>query len=347
MPHAPRSSRAGHKAANNDTLVRKPLAAFLSLAGGLVLAGTAAAGSGFEPQPPKTPGAEDITDIYYFVAFFAAVVFLLVLVPLVLFVVRYRNRGHDQEREGPQIRGNTRLELAWTAVPVLIVAAIMAFVLIKAPGINSEPAQAGDALQIRVEGRRFYWRYVYPNGAVAIDRLRVPVDRPVNLEITAPDSDVIHSYWIPELGGKFDAVPGDTNDFSFRATEVGVFPGNCGEFCGVQHAAMTAEAEVMPTETFDGWLAREGQTQARGDSDLGEALWKGVCLKCHRLQGETYIGPNLGANTLLRQPKALEDIVEKGQGAMPPVGQGWSEREMKALTDYTRTLVSEGGGDGS
>ena len=75
--------------------------------------------------------------------------------------------------------------------------------------------------------------------------------------------------------------------------------------------------------------------------------WEGVCLKCHRLAGEPFIGPNLGGNTLLRQADALAAIVRNGQGAMPPVGTEWSERQMKALTDYTRTLVPEEGGGGS
>ena len=114
------------------------------------------------------------------------VIFVLVEGALVLFVVRFRNAGRPREAEGPQIRGHTRLELLWTAIPVLILAGIIAFVFYKLPGIKDVPAATaqGSKMTVNVEGRQFYWRYRYPNGAVSINELRLPVDTPVELVIT-------------------------------------------------------------------------------------------------------------------------------------------------------------------
>ena len=166
----------------------------------------------------------------------------MVTIPLVVFMVRYRSRGRPREQEGAQVHGNTAFEFAWTAVPVLIIAGIAGFVFYKLPGIT-DPAAAGQKLQVRVEGRQFYWRFVYPNGAVSVDTLHVPVGRVVELKMTSPDSDVIHSFWIPSLFGKRDTIPGQQTTLRFVATRTGRFEGQCGEFCGIQHAMMLTHAE--------------------------------------------------------------------------------------------------------
>src|ERR671914_52436 len=191
------------------------------------------AATGLTPVTAESPNAERIEDLYWFVAFWAAVVLLAVAVPLTLFVVRYRSRGRDRTVEGPQVHGSTRLEIAWTLVPIAILLIVTAFTFYKLPGITLEDeARAGD-LRIRVEGRQFYWQYRYPNGVIQIDQLRAPLDRLVVLEITAPESDVNHSYWVPGVGGKFDAIPGETTETAFQARETGVFEGQCAEFCGI------------------------------------------------------------------------------------------------------------------
>jgi cytochrome c oxidase subunit 2 len=325
---------------------RKPLAVTLAcLLGVLGSALPAHAGNGgFGPVDPVSPNGERIEDAYYLIAALSVFVFLAVTIPLLIFVVRFRNRGRPRTVEGPQIRGNTSLELAWTAVPVLLLVVVAGFVFYKLPGITSLSSAAGATdLEITVEGRQFYWQYEYPNGVIAIDRLRVPEGRVVDLDITAPESDVVHSFWIPAIGGKFDAVPGETNELEFKAERTGIFPGQCGEFCGIQHAAMTASLEVLPAAEFDSWLRREAQAQATGDSDLGEATFAGACAKCHGLQGEGLIGPALAGNPTVEQREALEDVVRNGRGEMPAIGEDWQDRQMDALFRYLR---DELGGDG-
>jgi cytochrome c oxidase subunit II len=291
------------------------------------------AATGLTPVSPESPNAERISDLYWFVSFWAAIVLLAVAVPLTLFVVRYRSRGRDRTVEGPQIHGSTRLEIGWTLVPVVILLIVTAFTFYKLPGITLEDeARAGD-LRIRVEGRQFYWQYRYPNGVIAIDRLRAPQDRLVVLEITAPESDVVHSYWVPGVGGKFDAIPGETVETAFQAKRTGVFEGQCAEFCGIQHAEMLASIEVVSADEFDSWLQQEAQAQEAGDSDLGEQEFIGACSKCHGPEGEGLIGPGFSSSTV-SNAETVAEIVRNGRGKMPAIGEEWDDRQMNALTGY-------------
>jgi cytochrome c oxidase subunit 2 len=329
-------------------VARRSLAVSLGcVLGALSLVSGAAAGNGgFAPVEPVSPNAERTEDAYYLISAFAIFVFLVVMVPLVIFLVRFRSRGRLRTVEGPQIRGNTSLELAWTVAPILILVVIAGFVFYKLPGITSlTSAEGATELEIRVEGHQFYWQYEYPNDVIAIDNLRVPEDRVVHLEITAPEGDVNHSFWIPAVGGKFDAIPGETTEYEFRAQRTGTFPGQCAEFCGLQHGVMTASLEVVPAAEFDSWLESEGQAQESGESDLGEITFAGACAKCHGVQGEGLIGPALAGNPVVEQRDALEDVVRNGRGQMPAVGGDWNDRQMDALFEYLGEEL--GGGNGS
>ena len=303
---------------------------------------TLLAAAGLTPVDPDSPNTERIEDLYWFIAFWAALVLLSVAVPLVLFVVRYRSRGRSREVEGPQIHGSTRLEIAWTAVPVVILLIVTVFTFYKLPGITLDAEAGEDVLQVRVEGRQFYWQYRYPNGVIAIDRLRAPADRLVELKLTSPESDVIHSYWVPDLFPKFDTIPGQTTETSFRAPP-GLYRGQCAEFCGIQHAEMFAEVEVIDAAEFDTWLSEEAQRQETGDSDLGEQTFAGACAKCHGEEGEGLIGPGLSSATVSNAALVAE-IVRNGRGRMPAIGEEWDEQQMKALTDYLKEFL--GGSQG-
>jgi cytochrome c oxidase subunit 2 len=310
-----------------------------------VVADALFAASGLTPVTAESPNAERTEDLFWFLSGIAAIVLLSVAIPLILFVVRYRNRGRPRDLEGPQVHGSTRLELAWTIVPILLIAAGVAFTFYKLPGITLE-AEAGEReLEVRVEGRQFYWQYEYPNGVIAIDRLRAPADTLVKLVITAPESDVQHSYWVPGLGGKFDAIPGETNETAFKAKQ-GVYEGQCAEFCGLQHAVMLAEIEVIPVEEFDSWLEEEGQAQQTGDSDLGEQEWVGACAKCHGQAGEGLVGPRL-TGAAVADAEAVEQIARNGRGRMPAIAEEWDDRQMDALTSYLRERfpAEESGGN--
>jgi cytochrome c oxidase subunit II len=317
---------------------RKPLAVTsLVLALAFALVETALAGNGgVAPPEPASPSADSIRDVYWLLLGVAAVIFVFVEVALVLFIVKYRGGDRPREEEGPQVIGHHRLELLWTAVPVLILVVIGAFVFYKLPGINDTPEAnaAGDKITIRVEGRQFYWRYVYPGGRVSVNELRAPVGRVVELELTAPAHDVIHSWWVPSLAGKKDAVPGKINRLWFEAREPGLYRGQCGEYCGAQHALMVAQVRAVPQAEYDSWL--------RGpDAGVGEQIFQGACAPCHGDRGQGLIGPELRGP----DPELLRATVRNGRGAMPAVGRGWNETEMRALVEYvTEEIGDEGGG---
>ena len=298
--------------------------------------GALAGNGGFAPVPPESPNAEGISQSWWFVTAFVLAIFVLVEVLLIVFVVRYRRRNRPRDADGAQIHGANRLELAWTIAPVVILFAIAAFVFAKLPGIQDVPAATGgeENLVVEVTGTQFTWEFRYPNGVIAIDRLRAPEGRTVELEVTAPDWDVVHSWWIPALGGKIDAIPGKVNTTWFSANRSGVFLGQCAELCGIYHAKMLASVEVLPADEFDAWLEERATQQEAGTSPLGEELWEGACAKCHGLDGEGEYGPRIAGTGVGEDPEALEKLLREGRGEMPPVGRDWTDTEIDALTDY-------------
>ena len=153
-----------------------------------------------------------------------------------------------------------------------------------------------------VEGHQYYWDFTYPNGAISVDTLRLPYNRPVRLTIRSADVD--HSWWIPALGGKLDAIPGKTNHLTFRATKLGTFAGQCAEFCGLLHAAMLAHvagAAARPSTT-PGSSAR-----ANAQLALGKETFVGVCAKCHGLAAQGGVGPDIAQQPAARrQERDLE-----------------------------------------
>ncbi len=176
-----------------------------------------------------------------------------------------------------QIHGNTRLEIGWTVGAAAILVFLVVFTFIKLPDIKNPapnspnglqfasnalyastdqpPPPGGDALEIVVDGQQYVWRYQYPGqeGVFAYTEMVVPVDTTVVLKITA--DDVNHSWWIPDLGGKFDAIPGYTNETWFQATNEGTYGGQCAELCGRNHANMLAEVKVVSVEEYEAWYS--------------------------------------------------------------------------------------------
>jgi cytochrome c oxidase subunit 2 len=320
---------------------RKLLACSWILVLPLVLAGTALAGNGGIAPPADSPNAEGIRDLHWLLLGITGAIFVLVEGALLLFVFRFRSRGRGREVEGPQIRGHKRLELIWTGIPVLILAAIISVVFYKLGGIQDVRASgpAGPRLTVKVEGHQFYWRYLYPNGAVSVNDLRVPVGRPVELVVTAPADDVAHSWWVPALAGKMDTIPGKTNRTWFMADRPGVYKGQCAEFCGIQHALMVASVRAVPEAEYESWVA----ARLQGGRDLGEETFAGACSPCHGLEGEGLIGPPLKGNTTLADRQRMIQLLRNGKNAMPPVGRDWDERQLNALITYVQKEFASGG----
>ena len=290
----------------------------------------------FAPVTPESPNAEGIRDSWLFVSIFTFGIFLLVEGLLLAFVIRYRRRNRPRFEDGAPVHGATKLELMWTVFPVVVLFLIGAFVFIELPGIKDVPeAAAGkEQLEIKVTGRQFYWQYEYPNGVIAIDQMHAPAGVPVSLTVTAPETDVIHSWWIPSLGGKIDAIPGITNETWFEAESDGTFAGQCAELCGLEHAQMLASVEVVSPDEFDAWLEQRRTEQDAGSGELGKEEWEGVCAKCHGMNGEGGIGPRIAGSPTLTNPAALGELVRNGRRTMPAVGSGWTDEQVQALANY-------------
>jgi cytochrome c oxidase subunit II len=300
----------------------------------LATAGVAAAANGgLTPVEPASPNATHIQHAYYLILGLTAGIFVLVESLLVVFVIKYRSRGRPRAVEGAQVLGHTRLELIWTAFPVVILAVIAAFVFYELPNIDSAPA-AANPVRITVEGHQYYWQFDYPNGARSIGTLHVPSGAVVDLKVVSPD--VIHSWWIPALGGKIQALPGRTNHTWFQATKQGSFDGQCAELCGVFHASMLATVQSESQQAYDHYLATWRET-------IGKQVWNGVCATCHGNLGQGGYGPAIANNTLLTQAAGLNVIIRQGFtgsiGNMPPVGATWTNQEIAALDAYVKRHI--------
>ncbi len=242
--------------------------------GALVLAPSAMANF-FTPKSGGSPNADAIHTLYKIILYIAAVVFVLVEGALVYSVYRFRAK---KGAVAAQIHGNTRLEIGWTVAAALILVALTVVTFIKLPTILNPPNSSASgflsaslteptppnhkALTVCVQGRQFIWRYTYGadcnNGAFAgklpysYTEMVVPAQTVVILKIQS--TDVIHSWWVPSLGGKVDAVPGYTTYTWFKAPHAGsVYRGQCAQLCGREHYAMIAFVKVVTPQQYTAW----------------------------------------------------------------------------------------------
>jgi cytochrome c oxidase subunit II len=318
-------------------LVRRKAVLLSMLAFVVALAAPAAAfatDGGFQPEEAHSPNVHHINTAYWVIFAFTTAIFLIVMGALVVFIVRYRSRGRARTVEGSQVHGHTKLELIWTVIPVIILAIIGTVIFFELPRITP-PASAASTLEVRVEGHQFYWLFVYPNGERTINNLYVPVDRDVRLTVVS--GDVVHSFWVPQLQGKIQAIPGRINHTGFRADKTGTYFGYCGLICGPFHAHMLLHVVVTDQSAYQSTLAASSTRAA-----LGKSEFQGVCATCHGMQGQGGYGPALANNSILTQKNALESIVRNGRGLMPPVGNSWTNEQIDALVQYTKTHIYKG-----
>jgi cytochrome c oxidase subunit II len=245
----------------------------------LVAAPTALADT-FTPESGGSPNADDIDTLYKITLYIAIVIFLIVEGTLLWSLLRYRHRRGAPD--AAQIRGNTPLEVGWTVAAALILVVLTVVTFIYLPEIENPPESGVNGLQanqtrfasidqpnppgdrpylrIKVNGQQYVWRFDYPGERRLFSyyEMVVPVDTTVVLEVTA--SDVIHSWWIPKLGGKVDGVPGHVNDTWFKIPperEGEVFRGQCAELCGAGHADMRAAVRAVSPEEYQAWAEQQ------------------------------------------------------------------------------------------
>jgi cytochrome c oxidase subunit 2 len=230
------------------------------------------------PKSGGSPNANDIDSLYKIILYIAIVVFAIVEGTLLYSLIKFRaKRG----AVAAQIHGNTRLEIGWTVAAALILVVLAVVTFVKLPSIVNAPSSSanglllasttepkppnGTKLDICVTGRQFIWRYVYGSDCsgdpfskhlpYSYYEMDVPVNTTVVISIQA--TDVIHSWWIPQLGGKVDAVPGYTTYTWFKALHTGDFYGQCAQLCGREHYSMRARVHVVDPATYQAWLAQQ------------------------------------------------------------------------------------------
>jgi cytochrome c oxidase subunit II len=221
-----------------------------------VLAGAVASAVALIPgwlPEPASKEAGRIDFVFWFVTGICIFIFAIVAAVSVFAVWKFRAKP-DDDSDGPPIHGHTGLEIAWTAVPTLLVTAIA---IVCAIVLAKNDAQGADPLRVDVIAQQFFWSYRYPEfDNKESDILRLPVNRSVVLRMTS--RDVIHSFWVPEFGQKQDVVPGIHPTLHITPNKVGTYPVICTELCGLGHALMRSRTIVMENAAFQKWANQKG-----------------------------------------------------------------------------------------
>ena len=238
----------------------KLLAALTTLSTLVFLTGCGAFGGDQNTFAPKGEVADKQKDLFLLVMWPALVIGVIVGVALIYMLIRYRHRDGDALPK--QIHGNTRLELAWTILPAILLVGIAVPTLQGVFDLGRAPR--ADALHVEVTGFQFGWRFAYvdepyakPDGTplTISTELHVPVGQEVG--ITLHSNDVIHSFWVPKLAGKTDDIPGRSNRMWFKADEAGTYSGQCAELCGIGHAGMRFRVIAQSQDDFDAWVQEQ------------------------------------------------------------------------------------------
>jgi cytochrome c oxidase subunit 2 len=241
---------------------------------------------------PTGTDAKDIDVLLRASGYISIVVGVLVGVAVVAIVVRFRRTARRGDDLPAQIHGNTRLEIGWTIAPALLLASLAVPTVQNVIELNT---REDDGMEVIVQGQQWWWQFQYDvddDGTTDIttaNEIVIPVDRAVNLDIRA--ADVIHSFWIPSLNGKRDAVPGRQHFWKLRPTETGVYWGACTEYCGLAHADMRIRAIVLEQADFDRWVEEQlqpAEVPPEGDSieRRGYEVFTGNCVSCHVVRGD-------------------------------------------------------------
>ncbi|CAN5617277.1 cytochrome c oxidase subunit II [soil metagenome] len=305
---------------------------------------------------PQSDYAEVIDRLQWLTIYMGVGVGIIVFAILAYILVRFR---HQPGSPPPKpVHGNTQLELAWTLIPAILIA-IIAVPTVRTIFITQAEAPPG-SLPIDVIGYQWWWEFRYPleNGdtVVTANEIHVPVGRTVELRITA--ADVLHSFWIPQMGGKRDLIPNRVNRIVFTPNQAGVYLGQCAEFCGESHALMKMRLIAHEPAEFERWLANEALPAVEPTDSavmIGRQLTtQGACAGCHIIDGTPAqfgrAGPNLthlarrstiAAGIMDNNADNLFHWIDRPQeikpGALMP-SLGLNEQEIRYIVAYLQTL---------
>ena len=295
---------------------------------GLLLAGCAT--GRLDATKPVGQEARDIDFLMRLSGWMAVGVGIFVAAAVFAIIVKFRAKPTDDPDDlPPQIHGNRKAELTWTLIPT----ALLVFLTIFTLGTVFDLAAAGTGRTIKVEGQQWWWQFTYELDKDEIDKYNLDQDgryeivtandlviqtgEEVNLEIHS--NDVIHSFWIPQLNGKKDAVPGRVHHWRISSDEPGIFYGECVEFCGLSHANMQMRTIVLTPEDFDRWMREQlaGQAAAQvapadeSPEAAGAALFETHCISCHVVDGAYESAAGGNANLLAGIAPNLTNLMSR------------------------------------
>jgi cytochrome c oxidase subunit 2 len=311
---------------------------------------------------PHGAGARDIAWLFWFFTLICAVVWMLVLVGLAIALLRHRAAGERLDFLVAISEKRERLSTWITEGAVALTAVILAGFTASSYLVNKSLAMLAseDALTIQVTGWQWWWNIRYPNSdpsrtVETANELHVPVGRPVRLELAA--GDVIHSFWVPEIAGKEDLVPGRQNLLALKVEKPGIYRGQCAEFCGLQHAHMSLIVVAEEQEQFDLWLNRQlksAEEPANDEAKRGRDVFLlRPCVMCHTIAGTqaaSRAGPDLthiasrnylAAGALPNTRGSLAAWIADPQSIKPGVKMPsslLSPDELNAVVAYLETL---------
>lgn len=297
-----------------------PLAGLRWVALALAASGCASLRAG--ALDPRSRVARSQLDLFNISLVIAGVVFVVVVGLWTWAMFRPRPDGDAEDEH--RLRGTRFVAIGGLVMPSIILLALMVVTF----GFLSSQAQEGEST-IRVTGHQYWWEIQYPqhDGAITANELHLPVGQDV--EVILESDDVIHSLWVPELGGKLDLVPGRTNRMILRADETGTFRGRCAEFCGLQHARMDFLVIAQEPAAFEEWARRMATPAASQDGEALRIFDEHACAACHTIRGtdaDGQLGPDLthlasrttiGAVQLENTPEHLRAWILDSQAIKP------------------------------
>lgn len=302
---------------------------------------------------PFSPVNRETNFLLVWVLVFSVLIFGVVAGALAYITWKFRAKP-GQEGEPPQIHGDDRLEVVWTVIPIVIVFILFgltarSLILVNKPIPGS--------MKVEVVGYQFWWDFNYPEqGFRNSNELILPAGVPVELSVTS--KDVIHSFWVPGLVGKQDAIPGQMTRIRFIAEKPGNYYGFCAELCGPSHARMLFRVIVLPQEEFARFVeAAKAYTPPVADAQ-GQQVFQQNCMACHGVQGKmppAVIGPELGFtgnrvslgagivdHTSENLKAWIKDPASMKPGVKMPGFPQLSEADLDALVRYLEGLKVEG-----
>jgi cytochrome c oxidase subunit II len=237
----------------------------------MLLASPALAATGLNPLLPSgvSPNGQDLHRLYNLISLPALGIFFLVEVLLLVIIIRDRRKRHPEGHVPTQTHGNTRLEIAWTLGPALVIGVIgwLSFSTLindfEVRGDTIAPNQGPTDLAITVSGHQFGWIYTYPEGFKVSSEMQGAADNPMVVptgalvRLTLQSTDVIHGFWVPEISGKTDLVPGYDNFTWFKIKDPGEWRGQCTELCGQGHGTMQIRVKAVSPDEFNAWVVQQ------------------------------------------------------------------------------------------